>query len=346
VRQPDALEAQVFPGPSEAPSRRVEGSPAISVVIPTFRRTGLLQRCLSALLAQHLAPNQYEVLVVDDGREAETRRVVETAAAATPVRLRYLEAGPAGGPASARNVGWRAAAADIIAFTDDDCIPSRDWLRAGLDAMRAGVEGACGQVIVPIPEQPTDYEMDVAGLEHAEFVTANCFYRRRALDAVGGFDPRFRLAWREDSDIFFGLLERRLPLAYAPAALVVHPVRQARWGESLRQQRKSAFNALLYRKHPELYRQRIQSRPPLRYYAVLLSLVAGLAGVALGSPRAALGGAGAWLALTIHFSAERLRHTSRAPAHVVEMLITSMLIPFLAIFWRLVGAARFRVLFL
>jgi GT2 family glycosyltransferase len=201
-------------------------------------------------------------------------------------------------------------------------------------------------VIVPIPDSPTDYEKDVAGLERAEFVTANCFYRRRALVEVGGFDPRFRLAWREDSDVFFGLLERRLPLAYAPAALVVHPVRRARWGESLRQQRKSTFNALLYRKHPELYRRRIQSRPPVRYYAMLVVLLAALSAAVLGFPRAALGGAAAWLVLTIGFTVERLRHTSHAPAHIVEMLITSMLIPFLAIFWRLVGAVRFRVPFL
>jgi glycosyltransferase involved in cell wall biosynthesis len=320
--------------------------PRVSVVVPTFRRPALLGRCLAALLAQRLPPDQYEVIVVDDGCDEDTRRAVEAAAASTAVRVRCLEAGPAGGPAAARNVGWRAAAADLIAFTDDDCIPVPSWLQAGIDAMLAGVDGACGQVIVPIPDRPTDYQRDVAGLEHARFVTANCFYRRRALVAVGGFDPRFRVAWREDSDLFFGLLERGLPLAYAPGAMVVHPVRASKWGESLRQQRKNLFNALLYRKHPRLYRQRIQARPPLRYYAILLALLVGLGAGALGVPRVALCAAAIWLAMTVAFSIERLHRTSHAPGHVVEMLVTSMLIPALAVFWRLVGAARFKVPFL
>jgi glycosyltransferase involved in cell wall biosynthesis len=218
----------------------------VSVVVPTFRRPTLLRRCLTALLLQHLPAEAYEILVVDDGDDPATRDMVARLAATSPVSLRCLRAGPEAGPAAARNRGWRAAAAPVIAFTDDDCIASRGWLQAGLDAIASGVEGACGQVIVPIPDRPTDYQRDAAGLERAEFVTANCFYTRRALEAVGGFDPRFRVAWREDSDLFFGLLERALPLAYAPGALVVHPVRPARWGVSVGQQRKNLFNALLY----------------------------------------------------------------------------------------------------
>lgn len=326
--------------------RRRDARLLVSVVVPTFRRPRLLSRCLAALLAQRLAPDAFEVLVVDDGRDAETRILVEHIGASSPVCVRYLEAGPQEGPAAARNIGWRAAAADVIAFTDDDCIPSRSWLQAGLDAISAGVDGACGQVIVPIPDRPTDYQRDTAGLERAEFVTANCFYRRRALEAVGGFDPRFRVAWREDSDLFFGLLERGLPLAYAPGAMVVHPVRAAKWGVSISQQRKNVFNALLYRKHPRLYRQRIQARPPFRYYAILLALLAGLAAALLGLTPLATAAGAAWLALTVAFSVERLQNTSHAPGHVAEMLLTSMLIPALAVFWRLVGAARFRVPFL
>lgn len=318
----------------------------VSVVVPTCRRPALISRCLSALLAQHLAPAAYEILVVNDGNDAETARTVERLAASAPVRVRCLPVDPASGPAAARNLGWRSATAPVIAFTDDDCIPSRGWLEAGLDAIGSGVEGACGQVIVPIPSRPTDYQRDAAGLERAEFVTANCFYTRRALEAVNGFDPRFRVAWREDSDLFFGLLERGLPLAYAPGALVVHPVRPARWGVSVSQQRKSLFNALLYRKHPGLYRQRIQSRPPLRYYAIVLTLLAGLVAGLARLHALALAAGAAWLVLTLTFSLDRLRDTSRAPRHVVEMLVTSMLIPALAVFWRLVGAARFRVPFL
>ena len=50
-----------------------------------------------------------------------------------------------------------------------------------------------------------------------------------ALAAVGGFDERFRAAWREDSDLLFTLLERGGRVVPIPAAIVVHPVRTARY---------------------------------------------------------------------------------------------------------------------
>ncbi len=199
---------------------------------------------------------------------------------------------------------------------------------------------------MPLPEIPTDYEYDASHLEHGEFVTANCFYRRDALLMVGGFDERFTAAWREDSDLFFSLLERRIKWARAPEAVVVHPVRPARWGVSLRQQRKSMFNALLYKKHPALYREKIQAAPPWRYYVIVLALLAGLLGIVTQSRLLALVGLLVWACLTARFCFVRLRHTSRAPGHVAEMIVTSIAIPPLAIFWRLRGALKFRVLFL
>src|SRR5207249_4945767 len=151
-------------------------------------------------------------------------------------------------------------------------IPTPEWLRAGLAQFRDGVIGVTGRVVVPLPQLPSDYERDAAGLEHGEFVTANCFYRRDALAAVGGFDERFTAPWREDSDLFFSLLERRARdhperrFVWARDAVVIHPVRPAPWGVSLGQQRKAMFNALLFKKHPRLYRQRVQPAPPWHYY--------------------------------------------------------------------------------
>ncbi|HSK09628.1 MAG TPA: glycosyltransferase [Vicinamibacterales bacterium] len=315
-------------------------------MVPTRGRPDLLARCLAALARQRFDPARYEVVVVDDGPDDQTRRVVEAAAATSAAPMRYLAGPGAQGPAAARNAGWRAARAPSIAFTDDDCVPARSWLAAGLDALNTGVDGACGQVIVPISDAPTDHERDVAGLQQSEFVTANCFYRREALEAVGGFDPRFRIAWREDSDVFFGMLERGFRLVYAPGALVLHPVRPAPWGISLRQQRKNLFNALLFRKHPRLYRQRIQGLPPLRYYVTVALLAASIVAALSGFAALAAVGLSAWAISTAAFSMRRLRGASHRAGHVTEMIVTSALIPPVAIFWRLLGAVRFRVPFL
>jgi GT2 family glycosyltransferase len=322
--------------------------PRVSVVVPTRARPVPLECCLTALLAQDLAPEDFEVIVADDAASPTTRDQATCWSARFARRgagLRYVATSGGRGPAAARNAGWRAAAGPIIAFTDDDCVPARDWLRAGLAAFDAGVTGVAGRVVVPLAGRPTDYERNAAHLAHAEFVTANCFYRRDALAAVGGFDERFTLAWREDSDLFFTLLERGHRLVRAPAAVVVHPVRPAPWGIGLRQQRKSMFNALLYKKHPRLYRQRIQAAPPWHYYCDVLALAVAL-GARARRPGLARAAGGVWAALTGHFCARRLRGTSRAPGHVAEMITTSALIPPLAVFWRLRGALRFRVPFL
>ena len=370
---------------------------SVSVVVPTFKRPDLLIRCLAALMAQDFDATDYEVIIADDAACVETRRAVE-AWCGSKIRpypgpaVRYVPVTGTHGPAAARNAGWRVARGEIIAFTDDDCIPAPTWLRAGLATFAGGdgVVGVSGRLIVPLQSMPTDYELNAAQLASASFVTANCFYRRACLAAIGGFDERFTSAWREDSDVYFTLLERyasdhrgrattrdrpyydtfevRQPVVmvgaipcgrsgdehssldrafvYAPDAVVIHPLRPARWGVSLSQQRKSMFNALLYKKHPVLYRQELQAAPPWHYYGIAGALLAAMGGL-LGRKRGlAFGAACLWMFMTGRFCCQRLERTSRKRRHVAEMLVTSVLIPPLSIFWRIRGAIKFRVFFL
>jgi GT2 family glycosyltransferase len=319
----------------------------VSVVVPTCRRPELLVRCLAALAAQELPPEDYEILVADDAALSATREQVEAFAAGVRPAVRYLAVTGTHGPAAARNVGWRSARGAVIAFTDDDTVPDPGWLAAGVGAFERDPDlaAAPGRVVVPLPEAPTDYQRNEAGLEGAEFVTANCFCRRSALEAVGGFDERFTSAWREDSDLHFNLLERGAMVRKLPEAVVVHPVRPAPWGISLKQQRKSQFDALLFKKHPKLYRRHIRPLPPLDYYGSVLAAVAGVVAAVGGAVVVAAVAALVWAVLTGRFLGRRLRGTSRAPSHVAEMVVTSLLIPFLSVFWRLWGAVRFHVLF-
>lgn len=368
----------------------------VSVVIATYRRPHLLDRCLQALVSQTLPPGDYEIIIVDDGpqdpatrelveawqrrihqnapgsllaqtvtersRESQARMTGQIAATkgdALPA-LRYFPAYSTQGPAAARNIGWRAAAGKIIAFTDDDCLPQPDWLANGLAAFnppgnssgengsgpKPEISAVSGRVIVPLPENPTDNELNATGLERSDFITANCFYRREALEMLGGFDERFATAWREDSDLYFSLRERGCRYARAEDAVVIHPVRTEAWGASLRQQRKSFYNALLYKKHPALYRRCIQPAPPWHYYGMTAGLFAAAAGAVLGSGITAAAGLAAWFVLYAAFLLRRLLHTSHSPAHVIEMIITSLAIPFLSIYWRLRGAVHWRVFFL
>jgi glycosyltransferase involved in cell wall biosynthesis len=320
----------------------------ISVVIPTFNRPDLLRRCLESLIVQTMDPLSFEIIVVADGPSKSTEEAVAGLRDRISVPdVRYLESPVHRGPAAARNLGWKSARGTIIAFTDDDCIAQPGWLESGWAGLEdQQVSGLWGRIIVPIPARPTDHEWNTKQLERSPGATANCFYRKSALEAVRGFDERFIAAWREDSDLQFNLLEEGHRMKPCPGAVVFHPARPAPWGISLFQQRNNLYNALLYKKHPRRYRSLIQPRPPWRYYVIVAALALTAVAAVVGWTPGLWFGLVLWAGMTAWFCAERLRVTSRRLSHVLEMAVTSALIPPVAVFWRLVGAWRFRVAFL
>lgn len=334
-------------------STKDAAAPRLSVVVPTYRRPALLSRCLEALLNQTLPGDAFEVLVVDDGQSADTQSACEQMAARARAQggpsIFYLRPHGTRGPAGARNRGWRAARGRLIAFTDDDTLPDRDWLRQGELAMAAAHRVAVwGRVRVPLPEALTDNARNTAGLENAVFVTANAFVRRECLEAVGGFDERYLRAWREDTDLYFALIARwpqEDAVAAAPEALVLHPVRDAKFLVSIGQQANMAFDALLFKKYPSLYDRHVGlRRPPLDYSLIVLLTLVALVAWPL-SPAFAGGCAAAALLMILGFAFRRLRGLKRSPRQVADMLISSAAIPYLSLYWRLVGAWRWRVPF-
>ncbi len=314
-----------------------------SVVVPTFHRHDLLIRCLKALGKQSFQAEVFEVIVADDAASAATQSLVHAFAKEAFFSVQYIAIEGEHGPAAARNAGWREAQGGIIAFTDDDCVPDCDWLASGVEHLETNQCDAAvwGRLQMPGPVIPTDYERDASGLSRAVFVTANCFVRRSVLIELGGFDERFKLAWREDSDFYFSMLKRGLQVMHVPNALVVHPIRPAPWGISLKQQGKSSFDVLLSRKHPELYREHIPPFP-WSYRLIVVSPFFGLVAFAYNNLWLVGGALIAWLALTIQFAVKRLRGTSHSRSHVLEMIVTSMLIPWLASYHRMRGCWRFR----
>ena len=317
----------------------------ISVVIPTFQRPHLLRRCLSALTEQSFDQKNFEIIVVSDGPDEMTKAVVADFLS-TDRRFIFLQMPIKKGPAAARNFGWTNANGILIAFTDDDTIPDKDWLQNFWLAYKGEKEIAyTGSIKVPLSATPTDYEKNTAGLETADFVTANCCCTKAALEKTGGFDERFSMAWREDSDLEFKLLLHQIPIVQVRDALVVHPVRQAPWGVSIKEQKKGMFNALLYKKYPELFRQKIQPSPPWNYYVMVAAIIVFVTAIITTALWLALLAFIVWLALFVSFLGRRLKHTSKVTAHVAEMIVTSLCIPFVSVYWQLYGAWRYKVLF-
>lgn len=226
-------------------------APVVSVVCATYRRPQALARLLAALEQQDLGV-PFEVVVSDDGSGdlTQTRAVIE----ASDLDIRLLDHAVNRGPAAARNDGWRQARAEIVAFTDDDCQPTPGWLRAGLAGMAAGDVVVVGRVD-PDPGQagnrgPFSRSLTVHDVRFMQ--TANAFYRRADLDAVGGFDETFRCGG-EDTDLGMRVLALGRRSDFAPDALVFHDVRP---GTARQLARESATRwtdlPLVVRRHPQL----------------------------------------------------------------------------------------------
>lgn len=320
----------------------------ISVVIPTYKRPALLVRCLDAVLNQRMPNKNFEVIVVSDGNDQATRTALASRLTPALPAVRYYALPAKAGPAAARNLGWMSARGHLIVFTDDDCIPSDNWLSAMWAAfLNRGVGGAValsGRTIVPVGRHPTDYEKNISRLQTAEFITANCASTREALQHVGGFDERFRMAWREDSDLQFKFMMNGIPIYRVEGAVVTHPVRKARWGVSIFEEKKGMFNALLYKKYPRLYREKIAGPTPWHYYGIVFFLLMCFAGIIADRSVITFVGLSGWLVMTAWFTCQRLRAASRAWDHVLEMVFTSAVIPLLSLFWSFYGAWKFRTL--
>src|SRR3954471_10163797 len=177
----------------------------ISVVVPTHNRAGRLRTTLDALAGQTLDASRFEVIVVDDGSRDETPAVLAEAVGAGALPLRVLTNPLAGGPARARNRGWREATAPIIAFTDDDCRPTERWL----ETLLTTIAGREDQVVQGRTE-PDPLEADALGPfsktlqingPSPHFETCNIAYPKPLLERLGGFDEGYPAPAGEDSDL-------------------------------------------------------------------------------------------------------------------------------------------------
>ncbi|MEY2425348.1 MAG: hypothetical protein QOI61_920 [Actinomycetota bacterium] len=226
-------------------------TPRISVVVPTVDRVALLERTLRGLAAQDLGA--FEAIVVHDG---DPGVVALLGAWADRLPLRVLEI-PERGAVAKRNVGWRAASAPLIAFTDDDCEPAPGWLKAALAAFDDADEGV-DLVQGRVDAHPEDAE--VTGLfkrtievheRYEGFPNANLVYRRSALERVGGFDDAYWGAG-EDSDLAHRVIESGGGVRYVDDALVWHAVRAVDFVDHLKSLPRWANAPLTIKRHPQL----------------------------------------------------------------------------------------------
>lgn len=215
-----------------------------SVIVCTLNRCDLLDGCLASLAVQQLAPNDFEVVVVDNGSTDGTQGVVERWM--NSVENVRLEFEPAIGLSRARNAGIRVARGDVVAFLDDDAVATEGWLAALLDGYSRwpGVAAVAGPARLVWPrERPLwlvpAMERWFSGLDFGNqprlltdsetpFGT-NMSMRREVITVAGGFAVELGrkgtgLISNDEKELFSRVRHAGHAIAYEPGAAVWHRV--------------------------------------------------------------------------------------------------------------------------
>ncbi|WP_197435052.1 glycosyltransferase [Nitratireductor arenosus] len=232
------------------------GAGTLSVIVPTRNRAAVLRLSLPRLFTQTLAPDAYEVIVVDDASSDDTEAVLREFARENLVVTRLAVHAAA---AAARNRALELARGDTLVFLDDDCLVAPDFLQqhAAAQARRPGsvVTGPIVDVLEP-PAEASPPRHRFAGWHRNPFPTGNVSVARADIVAAGGFDEDFTAYGWEDPEMFERLALRGLKRRYCGAAPVFHykpPAMRRAFFDRIRLEReRGAMGALFYAKHRRL----------------------------------------------------------------------------------------------
>jgi glycosyltransferase involved in cell wall biosynthesis len=241
----------------------------VSVVVATYRRPSWLADLHQALSEMQRPPGGFEVVLVDDASGDGTWDVIRRLAEGSALRLRGVRLVANAGQGTARTIGVGQARGAVVAFTDDDCLPSEVWLVALaaplLRALASGDDGAEGAATSLVVQGRTVAWPGDAGGAGAWartiwvlrpswlFETCNIAYRRDDILAVGGFAGRGdapqgahgRLVG-EDALVGWAVMARGATLVFVPAALVYHRHHRASYWQFVADQRgRAVFPALV-----------------------------------------------------------------------------------------------------
>lgn len=144
--------------------------PKISVVVPAYNVQAVIGKCLRALERQTLKPE--EIIVVDDGSTDQTRKILSEFQVSNS-KFRILKQSHQG-TAKARNLGVQKAKGEIVAFTDSDCVPPKDWLKKIAIALSDSDIGAVGG----------GYNSGINNTFWQRFFNEELFFRRQKRDGL------------------------------------------------------------------------------------------------------------------------------------------------------------------
>jgi GT2 family glycosyltransferase len=191
------------------------------IAVVTTVRDG--ERALTGLAAALAAQTHrdFEWIVIDNGSRDRTAEVARAHGA-------IVVAEPRPGRSRARNSGVAATDASLLAFTDADCRPRRDWLARLGACLATGAPLVAGRIVMTTSPRPSAIERFDSLWRFREDPqrtwgpTENLAIRRDGFEEIGGFDLAFHRSG-EDVDLCLRARAAGFPLAHCREAVVEHP---------------------------------------------------------------------------------------------------------------------------
>ncbi len=197
----------------------------ISIIIPVYKRTEWLERCIERIKEQKYG-GHFEVIIVDDGSPNghAFESIIKNVQLHGDRLIWYLKNSHAG-PAAARNYGARFSKGDILCFLDDDSLSAEEWLeeitRSFFSDSFVGV--VSGKTLSFDRFDGLSLLLEKRVYPSKSWASCNIAYRRDVFEAIGGFDENFKEPSWEDNDLGLRVLSKGYKHVFNEKAVVYHP---------------------------------------------------------------------------------------------------------------------------
>lgn len=228
----------------------------VSIIIPTYNRGYILEKCLKALFNQVYPKDRYEIILVDDGSTDGTNRMI--ASLNPPCRLKYLKNEKRIGQPKSRNKAIKKAEGEIIIFTDSDIIPVSDFISQHISFHKKYKNIIVNGSLIRISnlDEIGKKKKGILDISFSSFDTANVSVRKEHLIKVGGFDEDFLPYGFADLELGYRLRKLGLKPKKNPLALGYHYKEPRKIFDPKNMYEKEKMRgisaALYWKKHPTL----------------------------------------------------------------------------------------------
>lgn len=209
--------------------------PTVSIIIPTHNRREMLNGLLKSISESAYLPD--EVIIIDDSSNPPFELNTSWG-----IKIKLLRNEKCYGPGKSRNIGVHNSTGDILLFTDDDCLVSRNWITEMIQALQEGMEsglGGCGGTVKAYGSDVFSLYYDFHHILEPRphdsknpkripyLVTANCGVWRHAFMRAGGFDERIATAGGEDAAFSMRMAKMGYYFEFIPRAEIIHRYRSS-----------------------------------------------------------------------------------------------------------------------